>query len=348
MPFQLPSLPELIERTLADLGTHASSALRRSDEQVLARTHAGASHVMHGYLGWTAKQILPDRCDEPMLLRQARLRLAVPRKDAVAASGTVQATGAAGREIEAGTLLHTEDGRRYVVVQPTRVHDTTAVVPVRAFEAGAAGNLAAGATLSFVSPVLGVRDAVTVLAPGLTGGTDEEPIARLRQRVVRAYRLVPDGGNADDYVSWALEVSGITRAWCVRNYMGLGTVGVFVMRDDDPNPVPDKAACAAVQAHIEARRPVTAEVFVLGPVPKAIDVTIALTPDDDPTRGAVTAALQDLLVREGELGVTVLESHLREAISEAPGEFDHRLLEPKDNVVLQPNEIPVLGTVTWQ
>lgn len=348
MTFQLPTLPELIERAGGDLTSNSDGALRRSDQRALVRVHSGASHEMHGYLGWTARQILPDECDEEMLLRHARLRLAVPRKDAAAATGFVSANGAEGKTIDAGSLLQADDQRRYVVVANATIRAGTAKVQVRAGDAGTAGNIGAGMRLRFVSPVVGVADTVVVLDPGISGGTDQESIERLRQRVIRSYRLVPDGGNGDDYVTWALEVPGVTRAWCRPRYMGLGTVAVFLMRDDDPNPVPDEQACAAVKAYIESQRPVTAELYVLAPKPRAIDFAIRLTPDDTATRSAVHDSLSDLLEREGALGMTVLESHLRQAISGARGERDHKLLQPTDDVALRPNEIPVTGAMTWQ
>ncbi|WP_373558367.1 baseplate J/gp47 family protein [Burkholderia sp. RF4-BP95] len=54
-------------------------------------------------------------------------------------------------------------------------------------------------------------------ALGLAGGTDQESIAWLRQCMMREYLPVPDGGNADDYVTWGLEVPSVTRARCAPN-----------------------------------------------------------------------------------------------------------------------------------
>jgi uncharacterized phage protein gp47/JayE len=203
-----------------------------------------------------------------------------------------------------------------VVAEAATIRAGTAMVQVRAVDAGIVGNIGTGVRLRFISPVIGVSDTVVVLDPGISGGTDQESVERLRQRVIRSYRLVPDGGNGDDYVTWALEVPGVTRAWCRPHFMGLGTVGVFFMRDDDLNPVPDEQACATVKAYIERQRPVT-ELYVVAPKPRAIDFDIRLSPDDEATRTAVVENLSDLLEREGALGVTVLESHLRQAISGA-------------------------------
>ena len=46
-------------------------------------------------------------------------------------------------------------------------------------------------------------------------------------------------GDNDDYVAWATEVPGVTRAWCSPNGMGAGTVVVRFVRDDDDDPIPD-------------------------------------------------------------------------------------------------------------
>ncbi len=347
MPFDTPTLPKLIERTDADLAGATERVLRRSDQIVLGRVHAGAAHEQHGYLAFVARQILPDECEEDMLVRYAKLRLKVPRREAVAATGPITVVGQVGAVIDQTVVLQYADGRRYVVKAPVTLTAAQATVTVSAVEPGVAGNLPAGAALELVSPVLGIAPNATVLAPGITGGTEQESIEALRQRVIRSYRIVPDGGNADDYETWAREVPGITRAWCRRHYMGLGTVGVFVMRDDDPDPIPSQASLDAVRDHIEAERPVTAELYVLAPKDKPLHFQIRLSPDTTATRAAVEKSLRDLIKREGDLGVTVLRTHLAEAISQAAGENDHELIAPAANVGLAPNEIPTFGSVTW-
>lgn len=79
----------------------------------------------------------------------------------------------------------------------------------------------------------------------------------LRVRVIRSYRVIPHGGSVDDYETWALEFPGVTRAWCRGNYMGPGTVGLFVMRDTDPVPVPNPVQLQELKDYIEPLRPVT-------------------------------------------------------------------------------------------
>ncbi|MGY2681799.1 baseplate J/gp47 family protein [Pseudomonas tolaasii] len=344
MPFETPSLPVLIKRTQSDL---ASDSLRQSDAQVLARTLSGAAFGLYGYLDWIAEQILPDTADESTLERIAALRLNQARKPAVPAGGSVSFTAAAGGVLDVGTVLQAGDGRSYSVTREVTTRAGTNTATVQAVDAGSLGNAETGLSLLAVQPLQGLGSTFTVLAPGLTGGTARESLESLRARVIRSYRVIPQGGSADDYVTWALEVPGITRAWCRGSYLGPGTVGVFVMRDDDPQPIPDASQLGAVQAHIEPLRPVTADVYVLAPVMKPVAYQIRLTPDTSAVRAAVEAQLRDLHNREAGLGETLLLSHIAEAISNSTGETDHLLASPTADVSAAINQLLVFGGITW-
>ena len=344
MPFETPSLPVLIKRTQSDL---ASDSLRQSDAQVLARTLSGAAFGLYGYLDWIAEQILPDTADESTLERIAALRLNQARKAAVAASGTVSFTAAAGAVLDVDTVLQSSDGRSFKVTAAGTTHAGLNTATVQAIDAGTLGNADAGLSLIAVQPLQGIGSTFTVLAPGLTGGVARETLESLRARVIRSYRVIPQGGSAQDYETWSLEVPGITRAWCRGNYLGPGTVGVFVMRDDDPQPIPNAAQLAQVQAHIEPLRPVTADVYVLAPVMKPVAYQLRLTPDTSAVRAAVEAQLRDLHNREAGLGDSLLLTHIAEAISTATGETDHKLTSPLADVTAATNQLLVFGGITW-
>ncbi|KJZ64867.1 baseplate J/gp47 family protein [Pseudomonas fluorescens] len=346
MPFETPSLPVLITRTQSDL---ASDSLRQSDAQVLARTLGGAAYGLYGYLNWIAEQILPDKADESTLERIAALRLNQPRKAAQSASGGVSFTASAGAVLDVDTLLQSNDGRIYKVTSARTTSNGLNSTTIAALDAGSLGNADTGMTLIPVQPILGIiGNSFTVLAPGLTGGIARESLESLRSRVIRSYRIIPHGGSAQDYETWALECPGVTRAWCRGNYLGSGTVALFVMRDDDPQPIPDAAQLAEVQAYIEPLRPVTAELHVLPPVLLPVTYSLRLTPDTTAVRGAVEAQLRDLHNREAGLGETLLVSHIREAISSTTGESDHKLMSPTADVEAAANQLLTFGGCAWQ
>lgn len=344
MPFDTPSLPVLIGRTQSDL---ASDSLRRSDAHVLARTLGGTAYGLYGYLNWMADQILPDSADEETLVRMAALRLNEPRKPAQSATGPASFMAAAGGVLDVDTVLQAADGRTYKVTAGVTTVAGLNSTTLEAVDAGTLGNADAGLLLTLVQPVAGVASTFTVLAPGLAGGVAQESVEALRARVVRSYRVIAQGGSADDYETWALEVPGVTRAWCRRNYLGPGTVGLFVMRDNDVVPVPNPAQLAEVKAYIETPRPVTAELYVLPPVLVPVPYSIHAVPDTSTVRAAIELQLRDLHQREAGLGDTLLISHIREAVSGSAGETDHQLTTPVADVVPATNQILTLGVITW-
>jgi uncharacterized phage protein gp47/JayE len=346
MRFETPTLPVLVGRAQADL---AGDALRRSDAQVLARAHAGVAYGLYGYLNWMADQILPDTADEETLERVATLRLAQPRKVAQPAEGSASFMAAAGAVLDVDTVLQASDGRTYKVTTGVTTVAGLNSTTLQAVDAGILGNADAGLQLTLVQPVAGLASTFTVVAPGLAGGIAQESVESLRARVVRSYRVIAQGGAADDYETWALEVPGITRAWCRRNYLGPGTVGLFVMRDGDVEPVPNPTQLAEVKAYIDApyRRPVTAELYVLAPVKVPVAYSIHPVPDTTATRAAIELQLRDLHQREASLGATLLRTHIAEAISGAAGETDHQLVAPPADVVPATNELLAFGGITW-
>ncbi|MBV4476140.1 baseplate J/gp47 family protein [Pseudomonas botevensis] len=345
MPFETPSLPVLIKRTQSDL---AGDSLRQSDAQVLARTLGGAAYGLYGYLDWIAEQILPDTADESTLERIAALRLNQPRKPAQVATGSVSYSATAGAVLDVDTLLQSNDGRTYKVTAARTSVNGVNSTSIAALEAGSLGNADAGLTLTPVQPITGiVGNSFVVLAPGLSGGVARESLESLRSRVIRSYRVIPHGGSASDYETWALEVPGVTRAWCRGGFLGPGTVGVYIMRDDDPQPVPNADQLAEVQAYIDPLRPVTAEVHVQAPVQVPVVYQLKLTPDTTAVRAAVEAQLRDLHNREADLGEKLLISHIREAISSTSGENDHVLTAPVADVSAAANQLLTFGGCVW-
>lgn len=351
MPFQRPTLTALIERILADLSSRMlgtdGAVLRRSVLGVLGRAEAGASHELHGHLDWIADQVIIDTAEAEYLERWANV-WGVRRKAAEFAIGSVTFTGFDGAVIPSGTLLQRQDGLQVATTAEVTIPaGGTVVVDVQAQTAGATGNTAAGVSLTLLQPIAGVQNSAPIAGDGLSNGSDTEDDDGLRTRLLARIQAPPSGGSAADYVQWALEVPGVTRAWCSPQEMGAGTVTVRFVRDDDTSIIPDTAEVDAVYDHIEALRPVTAELFVVAPIAKAIDMTIALKPNSAEVQGAVLAELADLLRREAEPGGTILLSHMREAVSIAPGETDHAITVPTADFACDNGEIAVLGTITF-
>lgn len=349
MPFSRPALAELVDRAAADIeaglpGTDAR--LRRSNLAVLARMHAAALHGVYGYLDWLAQQLMVDTAESVFLDRYAGI-WGVLRVPAAFASGPVQVLGTSGVVVPAGTALQRSDGVGFVSAADATLVGGAALVPVAATVAGVVGNATAGTQVTLVQPVAGVSSAALVATGGLVQGADRESDEALRGRVLARIQQAPMGGSQADYVAWALQVPGVTRAWCYPLEGGVGKVVVRFVRDADATLIPDAAEVAAVQAYIDDLRPVCAQVTVAAPAAVPLNLTIQLTPGTAAVKAAVTAELADVLQREAYPGGTLLLSHLREAISVAAGETNNVLAAPVADVVYSAGQMPVLGTITW-
>lgn len=349
MPFNRPTLADLVGRVRDDIDTRmpgADSRLRRSVLDVLARIHAAATSGLYAFLDWIWRQVFPDTAEAAQLNRWAAI-WGVTRKTATAASGAVQLTGDNGVLVPADTALLRSDGVEYRTALAATIDGGIAVVQVAAVDAGGTGNAEPGQHLTFASPVAGVGAIATVSADGLAGGSAEEGDDALRARLLDRIRRPPHGGNQSDYERWALEHAEVTRAWVYPQLLGPGTVSIYFVMDGRGDPIPGPADVASVQAYIDGLRPVTAAVSVFAPIPEPLDLTIQAVPPSDAVKAAIAAEIADLLYREAEPGGTILISHIREAISVAAGETDHVVDSPIGNVTAEPGKIHVPGVITW-
>lgn len=343
-----PTLSELLNRIRNDvLGRmDTTDVLRRSDAEVFARVLAGAMHDFYEYADFIGRQLIPDTAEEEFLERWASIWLIQPRKAAAAATGTVTFSVQAGAVVPSGTLLQALDGTQYKTTADATISGTVGTAPVVAVLPAAAGNRAAGLALALVSPIAGVASGAT--SGVLSGGSDKESIEALRVRLIQRIQTPPQGGAASDYVLWALEVAGVTRAWCYPEEGGPNTVTVRFVRDDDASIIPDSSEVAAVQAYINTKRPVSAVVTVAAPTAAPLNFTFSsMSPNTSAIRAAVQDSLADLIRRESQPAGTLLISHIRDAISSVSGVNDYVLTSPSANVVAAANAITTVGTFTW-
>lgn len=359
MAFVRPTLSELVERVEQDFISRlelSTPLLRRALARVTARVVAGAVHMLHGHLEYLARQIFPDRAERAFLVRWGAL-FGVTIKPAAGASGYVTITGTGFAASSGSVLLHA-DGTAFNVDDDADLSGGSAQVMVYAKDPGATGNRAAGTELVFQSPLPGVNATAVVSAGGLVNGSDEEDLEDFRARVLERMRSPPHGGSEADYVAWAKEVPGVTRAWCYPLEDGPGTVTVRFVRDDDEDLIPDGDEVTAVQDYIvggvdhPGLAPVTAAVQVLAPVAVPLNFTVHLVPDNADTRAAVTAELNDLLRRIAEPGAgggrgTIPRSQVLVAVGTADGVTDFSVAAPAADVVRATGEIATMGTVTF-
>jgi len=352
MTFTTPTRTAIRDKLLRDLKSQQPDAdvSTDSDWYVRATAHAGAAEGLYAHQAWIARQILPDVCDDDVLQRFAESR-GIYRKAASSASGSVQLAGCtAGAVIPSASELRRADGVAYTSTSAATVaSDGTATVEVQAVEPGAAGNASAGTGLTFSAPPSGVPAAAT--SGAITGGADIEAWDSVRERLQWRMRNPPAGGNAADYVGWATAVPGVAKAWVYKLRRGDGTVDVAVMT---ATGLPSAGLLAAVQAAIDAVRPVMKAGGFLALAPTAVPVPVsgALALDGTVAEADVLAAIQTALAGYFDAlapGDTVVRNRLIALIADVPGVADFSLTLPAANVATTITSAAVklatLGTV---
>lgn len=348
MPFSRPSLSSLITRIRDGIFSRLSfEQLRRSDAEVYGKELAGASHELHGHLQFIAQNVIYDTATSEYLDRWAGIWLTTPRIAATPAVGNITIAGVNTTLVPAGSVFVSATGIEYSTDADATIAAGTALVAVTALSSGANTNLVAGSLLSLTSPITGITSTATIDLNGITGGADQEDDIKLRARLLARIQQPPHGGADYDYVNWALEVAGVTRAWVYPQELGLGTVTVRFVRDGDASIIPDAGEVTTVYDYIEARRPVTANLTVVAPVAVPLDFTIAATPNTAAVKAAIEAELRDLITRESEPAGTILLSHIREAISIAAGESNYVLTVPVADVTNTTGNMTTFGVITW-
>jgi len=360
MSFSRPTLSELDTRVRADMESNMDAVpivRRRTPLAGIARAQAGASHELHGHADFNFKQLFPDTAELPNLERQAGF-YGLVRRQASRASGEVTITGTDGTAISIGTRLGSDAGVEFVTTEAGVIAGGTVTLDLQAVLAGADGNLTSGAQITFLSPVAGASNEAQIAAPGMALGADIESKESLSERVQERMRQVPHGGAAHDYVRWAKEAPGVTRAWLAPNEMGLGSVTLRFVVDDSPNGlIPTDAEVEAVRLYVESRaltdttkegRPVTAQMFVVAPIPAPIDIILQSTPDDAATRTAIETELRALFRNGSAPGGVVSVGTISQAISLAPGLVSRTLISPTTDAIASIGHLPVLGSLTWQ
>lgn len=375
MPWTTPDLPTVrtMARNFVTAALRAASIVANSVTRIVTDATAGLAYLCLLYIDWLANQLLPDTAEDEWLDRHANIWLTNAdgsrgRKLGTYAVGTVTMTGTYGTPVPYATQFTSgavnADGTaiNFQTMQQATLDVVPVTVQVRALSVGVAGNLPAGTNLNLATGIPGVDGQAPVVS--LTSGTDKETNDEVRARVLERIRNPPMGGDAEDYVAWALDVAGVTRAWLSPGEMGPGTVTLRFMCDELRSsnggfPLPQDVA--AVTAYLNTVRPVTVlDMFVEAPIPEPINFTVLdLDPDDDPSgiqasiATSVAAMLQQqaapAYAKDGvaQPAQTIFAVWVSDAIYNTAGvvSFD---LQMADHPMPSNGSMAVLGTILFE
>lgn len=370
MPFARPTLSALKAQVAADVQANlqgVSALLRYAVLTVITVVQAGLAYLHYGYLDWIAKQAVPWTATDEYLVGWGALKN-VFQKAATNASGAAIFSGTPGTPLPALTTLVRGDGRTYVVQSGVNVGGTgTVTVTATDNTPGASGNCDVGTSLSLGASIPGIQS-TGIVATAFVGGADIETTDAFQSRVIAAYQASPQGGDQDDYVTWATAIAGVTRAWCLPNGFGVGTVALYFMMDDaesahggfpqGTNGVSDAETRTATIATgdqlivadaVHTLQPVTALVYACAPIANPINFTISgLLTASAATQAAVSAAIVDVFLRKGDpTGATVDMSDINSGIAAVSGTAGFVVTVPAGNITSGVGFLPTLGTVVY-
>lgn len=249
-----------------------------SDIAIRLRTLAGEIYNAECSLDWLKRQMFAETATGERLDYLAAQR-GLTRKPATKANGSlvfsVNETLDYPITIPAGTVAATNGET------PIRVYTTEAAqlpqatysvtVPAEAEQAGYSGNIAYGTAEVPVSLPAGI-DRVTNNV--FRNGADEEGDETLRLRIKDSYINRPNAANSAFFRQLACTVDGIDKAGTVERLDGVGSVGVFVARND--YDVSDEALAEATRLLV-ANRPIGSAVSVLRATYVDYDLDVTVT-----------------------------------------------------------------------
>lgn len=371
MPWITPTLRQTRELVRGEITSRLAGAsfIGNSVLRVMADATAGMAHLVLRFIQWLSLQLLPDTAETEWLDRHGDIWLTnsdftTGRKVATLAEGSVTMTGIVDTVVPLGTRMGS-DTTVYETIQQATIGVTATEILVRAIDAGVAGNLNPDDRIALTDPIAGLDNLVVIVT--MLGGVDQETDDELRVRVLERIREPPMGGDSEDYVAWALQVPGVTRAWSAPLEMGMGTVTVRFMMDDlratdDPltDGFPNDTDVSDVTTYLNSKRPVAVkDFFVVAPIPEPIDFALAnLSAFDastvqnifDSVRGMLRDRAKPAHAIDGVYiaAQTIYEAWINEAVLSALDEEGHFNLAFNDHDMPTPGHMAVIGTITYE
>lgn len=383
MPYSRPTLTTIRANVAADISgalPPGDALLRFSSLNILGQALAGLAQEQYGYTDWVSLQANPFTATEEFLEAWAALKNVfreAATQAGLAVPGQVTFTGTNGTPLPIGTPVIRGDGVGFTTtsIGVWTGNSVTANAVANADPTGltgAFGNCAVGTVMTLGTAIAGIVSTGSVTT-AFTGGADVEVDSSLRARMLQAYQNTPQGGAQNDYVTWALQVNGVTRAWCNPNGFGAGTVVVYTMFDVTesanngfPQGVNGVAALETrgtpatldlltVANWIYPLRPATALVYSVAPTQQVVNFTITGTGSfTTAMRSAIAAAISGvfalygspLSTTPGQNG-TVDLSYIDSAIAAISGTQGFVITSPTANIVGTTGQLPTVGAITW-
>lgn len=195
------------------------------------------------------------------------------RRESGKAVGVVTITGKAGTIILANTIILNRFGIKYRTVSSLLLNTVgTGDIGIEALEGGIIGNCDPFEIVSF--EIANVNVYTVTNNNSISEGYDIESNSSLVERTKENARKPAHSGNANSYIQWAKEVTGVGEARVIPLWNGNGTVKVLISDYSLNEATP--TLVATVSNYINEKRPIGADVTVESLTPIHLNLSIGI------------------------------------------------------------------------
>lgn len=216
------SILSRLKSSLTNLASKIEGSFAMDNIQAVSKEFA----KYYSYLEYLSNRSFLDTATGEFLDRKA-LDYGVDRKLAEPAIGVVTFSGITGTTIPFGFLVASSSATFRVTVSGEINADGFVDLPVECLVPGIIGNVSGGSVTTIVESKPGLVSVIN--ASSFASGIEQELDDDFRGRIYARIRQPSASGNKYDYVNWALECAGVSKARCFPLWNGAGTVKVSVL-----------------------------------------------------------------------------------------------------------------------
>ena len=276
----------------------------------------------------------------------------ISRNPAVGSRGDLIFEGISGTLIPSGTKAIANNGLVFSTLSEVTIQsDGRAIVLAQCDIEGKETNLPAGAISELQTAIIGVSDVLNE-SPAV-GGYDLESDLDLRQRLDDRVKRPPHSGNQSDYKQWAYSIPGTGNARVIPLARGNGTVDIVILGQD--NTVPAPQLVEQIQAVVDNSKPIGADPLVRPAEIFTVDITADLYITTSATLSTIQNTIRDIMIQffnqliDNNRDIVLSYNKLLSLVFSVSGviDIDNMLLNgARDNITLNNDQIPVIGTVS--
>jgi len=256
--------------------------------------------------------------------------------------------------IPAGTICKSQkdangsDYRFITVEEAILEEDQTSVKVVTEAELpGRDWNVGQNTITGMVTRVTGISAVTNPEGYMIREGSDPESDEQLRKRAITKWETLGLGGTREAYRNWATSVSGVIAASVLDDLpFGPGTVGVVILSE---NGIPSAELINEVHQYIKARKPLTADVRILLPEIRLVDLDLEVirfaNADQTAVETGVLEAIDNYSSRL-QLGEGLIIARLINEIMDVPGVYNLRVNLPQQDINVSVDQFLVFDQIT--